>query len=543
MPRSSPRRTTALGDSALRIECADSAVALAAALAAAAPTGVTDIVPAYGVVVVHFDPLHAGQEAVAEWAAGVRLGKASKQKPAEVEVPVLYQGEDLAEVARHCGLSAEEVIERHAGAAYRVRAVGFLPGFPYLDGLPPELATPRRATPRTRVPAGAVGIGGAQTGVYPLASPGGWNLIGQTPIELFDPDREPPALLRPGDMVRFRPIDGERYEKLLQAEETMAAEGNDRALSVAAMKVLDGGAQTTVQDLGRPGLQSIGVTPGGAMDPVAARLANLLVGNRENAPLLEAVLRGPKLRAQCDVTAAVVGGHGEATGRPFSLAKGDTLDARQIAPGARAYVAVAGGVGVPRRLGGRGANLRAGLSGMLGRALVKGDRLGLLATTPPPSAAGHHWFVRPETLTPADPEGKLRVLRGPQADWFSEEAWRRLLGEAFDVAPQSDRMGVRLAGPTLATKQTADMMSEPVVAGAIQTPPSGDPIVLAADRQTIGGYPVIACLATADLPRLGQLRPGDQVRFREIDRAEALALLKEREKNFAVLRRGLELRG
>jgi KipI family sensor histidine kinase inhibitor len=128
--------------------------------------------------------------------------------PREIVIPVVYggaDGPDLAEVARHAGMTADEVVAAHSGAAYDVFFLGFQPGFAYLGGLPPALATPRRDTPRVRVPAGSVGIGGAQTGIYPAASPGGWNLIGRTAVTLFDPHADAPALLAPGDRVRFVP--------------------------------------------------------------------------------------------------------------------------------------------------------------------------------------------------------------------------------------------------------------------------------------------------------------------------------------------------
>ena len=134
-----------------------------------------------------------------------------------IEVPVCYENEfapDLGDVAQHAGLSEEEVVRRHSSARYRVNCVGFTPGFPYLSGLPAELATPRRASPRTEIPAGSVAIGGAQTGIYPSKSPGGWNVIGRTPLRLFDHRNEPPAMLRAGDSVRFRQISREEFEQL-----------------------------------------------------------------------------------------------------------------------------------------------------------------------------------------------------------------------------------------------------------------------------------------------------------------------------------------
>lgn len=187
--------------------------------------GVTDIVPSFATVTVHFDPARLARQdergprrvfetwvghvaAATETAAGGQTGSL-------VEIPVCYEGvhaPDLAEVARHTGLSEDRVVAQHCGVEYEVRAVGFSPGFPYLGGLPAPLHTPRRPTPRTLVPAGSVGIGGAQTGIYSLATPGGWNLIGRTPRRLFLPEAEPPTLLRVGDRVRFKPISAAEFD-------------------------------------------------------------------------------------------------------------------------------------------------------------------------------------------------------------------------------------------------------------------------------------------------------------------------------------------
>ena len=222
-------RTSALGDSALRLEIGevpDAAThervqAACAALEVAALPGVVELVPAYTTVTLHYDPVAvaaagAPDHEVAAWLArrveevAARAGQGSVPAGREVVVPVCYGGDfgpDLARVAAHAGLSEEEVVRRHARAEYRVALVGFSPGFPYLLGLPPELATPRHARPRTEVPAGSVAIAGVQTGIYPLASPGGWNLIGRTSFRLFDPHATPPAALQVGDRVRFRPVD------------------------------------------------------------------------------------------------------------------------------------------------------------------------------------------------------------------------------------------------------------------------------------------------------------------------------------------------
>ena len=225
-----------LGDSALLVrfgDCIDiatnrSALALAEVLRSAALPGIRDIVPAYASVCVHYDiatfasaagagsPHLLAAQRVGEIAAGFFEAR-SVETDTEVggetpmlEIPVRYGGEfgpDLGAVAAHAGIDEQAVIERHANGNYRVAMLGFMPGFPYLLGLDESLHTPRRASPRTRVPAGSVAIGGAQTGIYPRELPGGWQLIGRTPLVLFDPTREKPALLQPGQRVRFRAID------------------------------------------------------------------------------------------------------------------------------------------------------------------------------------------------------------------------------------------------------------------------------------------------------------------------------------------------
>ncbi len=180
---------------------------------------VRNIHPAYCTVLVSYDPLQAAAEEVdAHVRAGLAALPDQPDLPARtVEVPVCYGGSggpDLPDVAAHCGLTAEEVVRIHAAGEYHVYFLGFSPGFPYLGGLDPRLATPRLAAPRRAVPAGSVAIGGAQTGVYPVGSPGGWRLIGRTPAPLFDPVCTPPALLQMGDLVRFVPISPDEFEKL-----------------------------------------------------------------------------------------------------------------------------------------------------------------------------------------------------------------------------------------------------------------------------------------------------------------------------------------
>lgn len=224
-----------LGDSALIVRIVDDfgrdpEASLNAVLAAlrslelASIPGVTELAPASSTVGVFFDPTRIESFEALRTTIGNVLNSSSPEGESKVEapwheIPVCYDREfapDLDDVASRTGLSGAEVTRRHSSGEYRVNCVGFIAGFPFMSGLPSELATPRRAVPRKEVPAGSVGIGGAQTGIYPRTSPGGWNLIGRTPILLFDVRRDPPAILQAGDRVRFREISREEFEALAQ---------------------------------------------------------------------------------------------------------------------------------------------------------------------------------------------------------------------------------------------------------------------------------------------------------------------------------------
>ena len=216
------KEITPLGDTAFIVRVGDSLgeiLATARKLEAAQLPGVVEVVPAFASVGVFLQSPEYLERCAAAVPAALRgRGRSAKttSAPRSIEVPVCYDPEfalDLDAVAQHCGFSPNDVGTRHAAARYQVRCVGFTPGFPYLSGLPAALATPRRATPRTAVPAGSVAIGAGQTGIYPLRSPGGWNIIGRTPLRLFDVTREPAALFAPGDRVRFVAIGREEFAR------------------------------------------------------------------------------------------------------------------------------------------------------------------------------------------------------------------------------------------------------------------------------------------------------------------------------------------
>ncbi len=493
--------------------------------------GVRDIVPGLTTVAVHFAPDAHWAEVAKRVRECLEIGFSPGTPIPEpagrtVELPVCYGGKlgsDLPEVAQHTGLSAEEVVRRHTAGDYLVQAVGFAPGFPYLAGLDPALACPRRATPRRKVAAGSVGIGGAQTGIYPQASPGGWQIIGRTPERLFDVEAAEPSRLRAGDRVRFRSIDEAEFARL----EGGASAGTEptAAAGAAALEVLHPGLMTSVQDLGRVGYQAVGVTEGGAVDRRALRLANLMVGNAAGAAALEFSLQGPRLRfgdrRVCVVMGAIVAG--VPFGRPFVVEAGQEVNLAKVPVGFRGVLAISGGLDVPAVLGSRATHLRAGFGGWGGRALLAGDRLPLGPSDVRDVQSG--WLVSPSLAQPVtDDLPEVRVLRGPEGERFPLAAWNRLLGEPYRVQSSSDRMGMRLQGAVLEPREPMEQVSAPVVAGTMQVPADGQPIVLLADRQSLGGYARMATVISVDLPVLAQVPPGGRVRFIETTLAEAEAL-------------------
>jgi antagonist of KipI len=316
------------------------------------------------------------------------------------------------------------------------------------------------------------------------------------------------------------------------------------------------GFLTTVQDLGRVGLREFGVSPGGALDSHALRVANLLVGNEESAAGLEITFGGLRIRFTDDRVIAWSGGDFVArigstalpAGHPALVHSGEDFSIESPAIGCRAWLAISGGIDVPVVLASRATDLKGGFGGMNGRAIRDGDEIPLgqnsgrssslaamlrakrIASWKPP----HNWS------SPAQREPVLRFIPGSDRDHCAPEAMNTFSQAGFFVSPDSDRMGVRLDGPTLERTSSGDLLSEGVAPGTVQVPPNGKPILLLNDCQTIGGYPKLAHVITCDLPVAAQLRPADTVRFSEVTLADAHRVLAERERDLEQFRRGIE---
>ena len=298
------------------------------------------------------------------------------------------------------------------------------------------------------------------------------------------------------------------------------------------LTVVRAGLLTTVQDAGRWGRQAEGVPVAGPMDPYSHRAANRLVQNDDGCAALEVTLLGPELEASADVICAVAGARFELTAgarpvpwhAPFELRAGERLRFGQRLGGARAMLAVRGGIDVPPIFGSRATSLPSRMGPLGGRPLATGDRLPIGATA---RSAGPR---PPLPLRLFAGETRLRAMPGPHDALFQAAAFDLLFSSAYVVTARSNRMGYRLEGPALLHAGSADILSEATPLGSIQVPASGQPILLMADRQTTGGYPKIGTVISADIPLAGQLAPGDRLRFVRTTRADALDALQRLER-------------
>ncbi|MEZ0168620.1 5-oxoprolinase subunit PxpB [Microvirga sp. TS319] len=516
------------GDCVL-VELADleEALALFDALENNPVAGIREVIPAARTLLIAFDPHTLSDDALVDAVAARAGGERKAASGALVEIPVRYDGEDLAEVAAILNMSADEVIRLHTESDYVAAFTGFAPGFVYLSGGDPRLNVPRRKSPRTQVPAGAVGLAGEFSGVYPKASPGGWQLIGTTPLAMFEIDRTPASLLQPGDRVRFRNMAGGHAYEVKDSEKVSAKPANCPGPSAgsAAIEILSIGLPVLFQDLGRPGLARQGISASGAVDRASLKAANRLVGNPANAAALEITLGGLSFRMRGQGVMALAGAETSITVTDASglkivaphhstiaLDDGDVVSLGRPAAGMRSYLAFRGGFAIAPVLGSAAIDTLAQIGPA---ALGSGDVI--LIRTAPVGA-----FVSSElpafAMPSSDETVALDVVMGPRTDWFTDEAVQNFLTQEWSVTPQSSRVGIRLMGQALERRNHGELPSEATVRGAIQVPASGQPVLFLADHPLTGGYPVIANLASHHLDLAGQIPVGARIRFNAVNR-------------------------
>jgi KipI family sensor histidine kinase inhibitor len=527
-----------LGDHALLVGVRDAgaARALTSVLHASRPPRVSELVGGLATVMVSFDP-GTDPDELRPWLEGVigELDAAGsgidrgRGEESTVTVPCVFDGPDLAEVAELAGCRPDGVADLVTGARLTVAAVGFSPGFAYLEGLPEELLrVPRRQRPRPVVPAGSIALANGYAAVYPSASPGGWQLIGRTAEPFFDARVAPYARLAPGDHVRFEARTEITEITEMAASPTPAADARPPERPAHPVFVVtQPGLRTVRQDGGRRGLAAIGVPAAGPADPTSFELANRLVGNPPDAVALEATAKGPTLRCLRPTFVGVVGARPELRlqGQPVPVdqvvpvAAGQVLDVGLVRDGLRCYLAVAGGFVGPDLLGSCATDL---LSGLGPGPIAAGDHLAAGVISPP---LGDHVDARARMARPDGEAVVLRVVPGPHPERFAPGAFDSLASMNFTVEADSNRIGLRLrareATPLLAAGTVAELDSQGIVTGAVQVPPDGDPVILLPDHATMGGYPVLAVVVAVDHGLLGQCAPGMSVALAPIAHAVA----------------------
>ncbi|WP_258062611.1 urea amidolyase family protein [Arthrobacter sp. B0490] len=520
-----------VGDRALLVELPGlpEVLSLQAQLREHPVDGQVDVVPAATTVLVTVEDARR-LPALAARLRTIDLSEPAGQDDTLITIEVQYDGADLAEVAERTGMSGDAVVAAHTGTPWVAAFGGFAPGFTYLTGGDPRLAVPRRDSPRTAVPAGSVALAGPFSAVYPRQSPGGWQLIGRTDAVLWDIRRSGPALIGPGNRVRFTAVRElvDIPPRTLPGPPAAPAPvtvpvpapllpGRGVTPTPPGLTVVRPGLYSTLQDLGRPGLMALGVAGAGALDRAALRQANRLVGNAPGCAVIESLNGGLVLAAEEDQVLAVTGAdvgltvsppdggeRGPALCAPFLLRAGEVLRQSPPVSGLRTYTAVRGGFEAGEVLGSRSTDSMSGLG-------------------PPALTAGTHLAVgrpargstvgNPEEPRPTAGPEVLRVIPGPRDDWF-DDGPARLYGTDWTVTARSNRIGLRLDGPALVRARDGELPSEGTVRGALQVPPSGLPVLFLADHPVTGGYPVIAVVVAADLDRAAQLAPGSTVRFR-----------------------------
>ncbi len=486
--------------------------------------GIKDVIPAAKTILVFFDEIETNFQILHKQIGALKIGASLARNVQEVIVPIRYDGGDLAQVAELQGLSVADLILKHHQSVWNVTFIGFAPGFAYMSS--PDLPftdIPRLKVPRKKIPAGSLGLAGKYSGIYPKDSPGGWQLIGTTTEKMWDLERKNPALLLPGMTVHFEDITHQPVTVAV-AKQITPTPTEVQNSKKPIFKITAPSLQMTIQDEGRFQQTNIGVGTAGAMDVTSMHTANRIVGNPTDSAVIEVLNGGLKAKMQSSAVIAVAGALSNihvkfADGQKadfdsyqaIALDEGDEFQIQSPTAGLRNYLAVRGGLDIQPILNSRSFDSLAILGPeplKIGDVVYQGQVI--------PSNICINEVPNPD-LPLLGETVELDIVMGPRSDWFDSESLDRLCQQSWLVTNESNRVGLRLSGlEPLSRSITHELESEGTCIGALQIPPSGQPVLFMNDHPLTGGYPVIASVAKHHWDLVAQIPAGCTVKFNKI---------------------------
>ncbi|WP_043971548.1 MULTISPECIES: 5-oxoprolinase subunit B/C family protein [Acinetobacter] len=484
--------------------------------------GIKDLVPAAKTILVFFNEIETNFKTLVASIQSLKVDAGFERSGQEVIVPIRYDGEDLAQVAELQGLSVVDVIRKHQQSMWNVAFIGFAPGFAYMSSPDrPFTDIPRLTVPRKKIPAGSLGLAGRYSGIYPKDSPGGWQLIGTTSEKMWDLERQNPALLLPGMTVHFKDVTHRPTTVNIPQQITSTVEPKQ---SVPLFSITAPSLQMLIQDEGRFNQTKLGVGIAGAMDVSAMHSANRLVGNPTDTPVIEVLNGGLKAKLQHAAVIAVTGAISKirvkfadgqtadfASYQLIDLDDGDEFHIQPPTAGLRNYLAVRGGIEVQPVLDSASFDslavlgpepLKLGDTIYQGRVKVTNISINEVAQLNLPKVGD---LV------------ELDIVMGPRTNWFEPDSIDLLCQQEWLVTNESNRVGLRLSGAEPLTRKIShELESEGACIGALQIPPSGQPVLFMNDHPLTGGYPVIAAVAKHHWDLVAQIPAGCWIKFKKI---------------------------
>ena len=486
--------------------------------------GIKELIPAAKTILVFFNEFETTLQKLVFCIEKLEIGSSIDRQAEEVIIPIIYDGEDLSQVAELQGMSVAEVIKKHQQSIWNVAFIGFAPGFAYLTSSDhPFTDIPRLKVPRKKIPAGSLGLAGKYSGIYPKDSPGGWQLIGTTLEKMWDLDRKNPALLLPGMKVHFEDV-SHRPTYVSIPKQIVSTETEQFKSNHPVFKIVGSGLQMLIQDEGRFHQTQVGVGRAGAMDLSAMHMANRIVGNPIETAVIEILNGGLKAQMQDSAVIAVTGAKSQikvkySTGQqaifesyqPIALDAGDEFHIQIPTAGLRNYLTVRGGFCLQPILNSYSFDSLA----ILGSEPLKvGDVLYQAKMNTLPI---YPYAEAKNDLPKVGDVVELDLVMGPRTDWFDEKSIEQFFDQTWLVTNESNRVGLRLSGDVpLQRKITQELESEGTCTGALQIPPSGQPVLFMNDHPLTGGYPVLASVAKHHWDLVAQIPAGCRIQFRKI---------------------------